>query len=47
MIFVTYTISFVLFTATLPLWPLSIAYGVINHGRFVLSSYSLPAKATV
>ena len=28
MIFVTYSVSFVLFTATLPLWQLSIAYAI-------------------
>jgi multidrug transporter EmrE-like cation transporter len=38
MIFVTYTVSFVLFTATLPLWPLSIAYAIWSGAGTALTA---------
>ena len=38
LIFVTYTVSFVLFTATLPLWPLSIAYAIWSGAGTALTA---------
>jgi len=38
MIFVTYSLSFVLFTATLPLWPLSIAYAIWSGAGTALTA---------
>ena len=38
MIFVTYTISFVIFTATLPLWQLSIAYAIWSGAGTALTA---------